>query len=51
MKKSMISFITSALTAVCGTGTLTNWKNGDLCKDNRIDVFDIIEARKEFLRS
>jgi len=32
-----------------GTGTLTNWKNGDLCKDNRIDVFDIIEARKEFL--
>jgi len=51
MKKRMISFITSALTAVCGTGTLTNWKNADLCKDDRIDVFDMIEARKEFLRS
>ena len=34
-----------------GTGTLTNWKNADLCKDDRIDVFDMIEARKEFLRS
>lgn len=34
-----------------GTGTLTNWKNADLCMDDRIDVFDMIEARKEFLRS
>ena len=34
-----------------GIGTLTNWKNGDLCKDDQIDVFDMIEARREFLRS
>ncbi len=34
-----------------GNGTLTNWNNADLCKDDRIDVFDMIEARNEFLRS
>ena len=34
-----------------GNGTLTNWNNANLCKDDRIDVFDMIEARNEFLRS
>lgn len=29
-----------------GSGTLTNWKNADLCKDDRIDVFDMVLMRK-----
>lgn len=29
-----------------GSGTLTNWKNVDLCEDGKIDVFDMIEMRK-----
>jgi len=29
-----------------GSGSLTNWKNVDLCEDGRIDVFDMIEMRK-----
>lgn len=28
------------------TKTLTNWKNADLCKDDRIDVFDMVLMRK-----
>ena len=34
-----------------GNGTLTNWKNGNLCCDDRIDVFDLILVRREFLES
>lgn len=33
-----------------GAGTLTNWKNGDLCNDGRIDVFDMVELRKILIR-
>lgn len=29
-----------------GSGTLTSWRNVDLCKDGKIDVFDMIEMRK-----
>lgn len=29
-----------------GSGTLTNWKNADLCKDDCIDVFDMVLMRK-----
>lgn len=29
-----------------GSGSLTNWKNADLCKDDRIDVFDMVLMRK-----
>lgn len=29
-----------------GNGSLTNWKNADLCKDNRIDTFDMVLMRK-----
>lgn len=29
-----------------GTGSLANWRSVDLCKDNRIDVFDMVEMRK-----
>ncbi len=29
-----------------GSGTLINWRNVDLYKDNRIDAFDMIEMRK-----
>jgi len=28
------------------TKTLGNWKNADLCKDNRIDVFDMVLMRR-----
>lgn len=31
--------------------TLENWKAGDLCKDNRIDVFDMIEMRKLLIQN
>ena len=34
-----------------GNGTLTNWNNADLCKDNRINVFDMVLVRREFLKS
>lgn len=29
-----------------GNGSLTNWKNANLCKDDRIDVFDMVLMRK-----
>ena len=29
-----------------GSGGLANWKNGDLCQDNVIDVFDLCFMRK-----
>lgn len=29
-----------------GNSTLTNWKNADLCKDERIDSFDMVLMRK-----
>lgn len=29
-----------------GNGSLTNWQNGDLCRDNRIDIFDLCLMRK-----
>ena len=29
-----------------GSGELANWKNGDLCQDNVIDVFDLCFMRK-----
>ena len=29
-----------------GNGTLSNWKNADLCNDNRIDVFDMCLMRR-----
>lgn len=32
-------------------GELYNWQNGDLCNDNRIDVFDMIEIRKLIVNS
>lgn len=28
------------------SGNMNDWQAGDLCKDNRIDVFDMIEMRK-----
>ena len=28
------------------TTTLGNWKNADLCKDNRLDVFDMVLMRR-----
>lgn len=34
-----------------GSGNLTNWENVDLCKDGRIDVFDMIEMRKLIISS
>lgn len=34
-----------------GKGTLYNWNNADLCKDDRIDVFDMILVRCEFTES
>lgn len=33
-----------------GAGTLTDWKAGDLCKDNRIDIFDFVLLRKALLQ-
>ncbi len=33
-----------------GTGTLTDWKAGDLYNDGNIDVFDMIEMRKEIIK-
>ena len=29
-----------------GSGTLTSWKSADLCKDERVDVFDMILMRQ-----
>ncbi|MBR5683767.1 MAG: discoidin domain-containing protein [Ruminococcus sp.] len=34
-----------------GSGRLANWKNGDLCQDNRIDVFDLCIMRKLLIKS
>ncbi|MBR3970780.1 MAG: dockerin type I repeat-containing protein, partial [Ruminococcus sp.] len=33
-----------------GAGTLTDWQAEDLCNDSIIDVFDIIEMRKEIIK-
>lgn len=33
-----------------GTGTLTDWQAGDLYNDGNIDVFDMIEMRKEIIK-
>ncbi|MDE5765291.1 MAG: RICIN domain-containing protein, partial [Ruminococcus sp.] len=33
-----------------GNGTLTDWKTGDLCKDEKIDVFDMIMMRKLIIK-
>lgn len=33
------------------TYELTNWQNGDLCKDGRIDVFDLVLLRSLYLSS
>lgn len=33
-----------------GAGALTDWKAGDLCKDNRIDIFDFVLLRKALLQ-
>lgn len=29
-----------------GDGSITDWKAGDLCRDNIIDVFDLILMRR-----
>lgn len=29
-----------------GSGNLTNWRNADICKDGKIDIFDMVEIRK-----
>ena len=29
-----------------GSGGITEWQNADLCKDGKIDVFDMVEKRK-----
>lgn len=34
-----------------GSGTLTNWKNADLCKDDCIDVFDMVLMRKMLIEN
>ena len=34
---------------ILGHGTLSEWKNGDLCKDNRIDMFDLCQMRKNLI--
>ncbi|MDE5619117.1 MAG: dockerin type I repeat-containing protein [Ruminococcus sp.] len=34
-----------------GTGNLTDWKNADFCKDNRIDVVDMVEMRKFIIQN
>ncbi len=31
---------------ILANGTLTDWQAGDLCKDDIIDVFDLVEMRK-----
>ena len=33
-----------------GAGTLIDWQAGDLCNDGIIDVFDMIEMRKEIIK-
>ncbi len=32
-------------------GPLTTWENGDLCKDNRIDVFDLCMMKRKLINS
>lgn len=34
-----------------GNGTLSNWKAGDLCRDGKIDILDMIAMRQLMLRS
>ncbi|MDE5853932.1 MAG: hypothetical protein K2H19_02580 [Ruminococcus sp.] len=33
-----------------GEDKLTDWKAGDLCKDEKIDVYDLISMRQEFVK-
>ena len=33
-----------------GAGTLTDWQAGDLYNDGKLDVFDMIEMRKEIIK-
>ncbi len=33
-----------------GEGKLIDWKAGDLCKDEKIDVYDLISMRQEFVK-
>ena len=34
-----------------GSGDLVNWGNGDLCRDNRIDIFDLCLMRRLLINS
>ncbi|MBR1384015.1 MAG: carbohydrate-binding domain-containing protein, partial [Ruminococcus sp.] len=34
-----------------GRGTLNDWKAGDLCEDDRIDVFDLVLMRRKLISS
>ena len=34
-----------------GSGDLVNWENGDICRDNRIDVFDLCLMRRLLINS
>ena len=34
---------------ILGKGELTDWEKGDLCKDDRIDLFDLILMRRELI--
>ncbi|MDE6835146.1 MAG: InlB B-repeat-containing protein [Ruminococcus sp.] len=34
-----------------GSGTLTNWKNADLCEDGKIDVFDLVTMRQLLIQN
>ena len=34
-----------------GAGTLTDWKAGDLCPDERIDAYDMVMMRKLIVSS
>ncbi|MDE5582375.1 MAG: hypothetical protein K2J08_01535 [Ruminococcus sp.] len=29
--------------------TLKNWKNADLCEDNKLDVFDLVMMKKQLI--
>ncbi len=33
-----------------GNGHLTNWQNGDICQDNKINIFDLIALKKMLLK-
>lgn len=42
---SVADLVTAQL-FILGNGKLENWKAGDICKDNRIDIFDLCLLRK-----